>query len=110
MLQIARKYIFHCKLRYLGKATYENYLRNRKSFSNEKELNPSNNNYAPTTTVITNLIFLVNTRTHDLQIYHQEQNLAVSCLLRWSLGIIKIKLPMQCAVRADVNSKEVRKT
>ena len=63
------------------------------------KLNPSNENYGSTTTIITNLISLANTPTPVLIMYHLELNLTVSCFRRWSTDLTERKLLMQCVIR-----------
>ena len=47
-------------------------LQNENCFLNEKKLNPSKENHGSTTTAIANLIFLANTLTPSLIIFHLE--------------------------------------
>ena len=78
-----------------------------KVFFEWEKLNPSNENYGSTTTVIANLIFLADTQTPELQLIHQ---LTAGSFCYWSACLIERELPIQCTVRAEVYADEAQKT
>ena len=86
ILQIAGKCIFHCTLKCIARAAHSNQTYNRKIFFECDKPKPSNENRCSARTIIANQIFLANTPTPILKMYHLKQNQCQlpSLLVHWS--------------------------
>ena len=68
-------------------------------FFESNKLNPANENYGSTITIIINLLFLAKMPKPLLIMYHLEQNLTVSYLSCWSTDLTEKKLLNECTTR-----------
>ena len=81
------KCIFNWKLRYLPRATYDNYTKEWKMFFKWEKLCTRNKNYDYTTTIIANLIFPTNIQTPELKnnnLREESHCQLPSSLIEWS--------------------------